>query len=366
MLGLGMGYIRMRLGEGGVMTVEAKRWMGWVVVLGAGCSSPLPTIEMDTTPRVATVSAASAPTAAFRTVQSRVDAAKDARLSVRRPGTVVSVPVDVGDRVEKGEALVRLDPREARARLRVAKAAVEEAEAMLQDAQSTMGRLEQLGDGVSEAEQDRAEVAQTRADAALQRAKAQEDLALLELEYMTLTAPFDGVVVAQMAMVGEGVAGGAPLVRMVDTSSLEVTIGVLEDELRGLQSGGGEFTIRGGGVEVTAELTTLAVASDPRSGTWSATLNLPENSFAAGVPVTVTLSIPQQQDATLVPSAALDGGRVWVVEDGRVRPVAVDVQWEGPEGLAVTGVNPGEEVVIYGQGGRKEGEQVVVLQGVPQ
>lgn len=116
-------------------------------------------------------------------------------------GLVSEVRVKPGQLVEQGEVLLRLDQRQAEARLREARARVAGARVMLEDAQRELERTQELFDRglIAIEELKDAELALKVAEAEHESARATEAAAAVRLEHTELRAPFDGIVVARHA-----------------------------------------------------------------------------------------------------------------------------------------------------------------------
>jgi RND family efflux transporter MFP subunit len=146
-----------------------------------------------------------------------------ARLAFERPGRVVEVLADLGDRVATGHVLARLDDDVIARDLDVARTLVDSARV---DAEFT-GREARRGadagvDVLSASEQDR-RVAQA-ATAAAHLAQREAEVLRLQavLEQGRLQAPFDGVVAAREITVGSYAATGQPAFTLVDLDHREV------------------------------------------------------------------------------------------------------------------------------------------------
>ena len=163
-----------------------------------------------------------------------VEAETRADLSPKITSRITDLRVTEGSRVKKGEIIARLDHQDLDAQLAEAQAAWAQAEADL----ARQRNLFQQGLAAkSDLDAAVAEEASTRARADYIRAL---------LDYTVLRAPFDGVVVAKRAHVGEAVSpfgspgqgsttGGA-IVTLVDFSTLYVGVDVNESNLARLAS----------------------------------------------------------------------------------------------------------------------------------
>ncbi len=138
-------------------------------------------------------------------ITATLDWARRVELGTPLSGVVTAVEVKPGQQVNKGERLLRLDPRGFRARLEAAQAVLEAARRDRAEAQRELDRALELYQRTVLADRDRevAEIAAAHAEAAYQRAAAASIQARLDLGYSEITAPFDGVVIAVLAAPGE-------------------------------------------------------------------------------------------------------------------------------------------------------------------
>jgi RND family efflux transporter MFP subunit len=107
---------------------------------------------------------------------------------------VVELLVNPGDRVKKGQALVKLDDDEARAEVRVKRAALENARINLNESRRNLGALEKAISSIPDVAQHKARVAVLEAEMQERAAEAAWESAQAELQHYVVTAPIDGVV----------------------------------------------------------------------------------------------------------------------------------------------------------------------------
>jgi RND family efflux transporter MFP subunit len=154
----------------------------------------------------------------------------------RISGTVVSLPVEVGDRVTVGQLLAELDRTALQAEADEARADVNLSIPRVELAKSTLARREKLATRGLASDED-LEIA--RRDLAVALAELQADRARLrsaeiELDYTRITAPIDGVVAEVSTREGETVAAAfaAPnFVTIIDLERLEVLAYVDETDI---------------------------------------------------------------------------------------------------------------------------------------
>lgn len=330
-----------------------------------GCSAEDPAPAQAPVPRVSVATAQPAPERFERELTGLLEARRDTTLAARAGGTVVARLAEPGTRVDEGDAILRFDSREASAAVGTARAGVTDSEAQLQDAQQRWERLDSLGDLASEQDRTAARSAFHRAEAAVERARAQLQLAEVQRSYLTVRAPFAGEVAMLDPEVGETVAPGSPVARVVDTDGLEVTIGLLGDEVRSARDPNTRFEVRSGTTTVPATVDHVSPAADPQTLTWTVDLSVdPSPALIPGMPVTVLAGLASGGVGVEVPVQALRGDdQMWVVEGGVVRAATVRVLRETSATLVVDGVEAGSAVVIRGPASLRDGDPVQVIGG---
>ncbi|MFO0831990.1 MAG: efflux RND transporter periplasmic adaptor subunit [Phycisphaerales bacterium] len=152
----------------------------------------------------------------------------------------VEVNASAGQRVKKGEVLVRLEAADLQARLAQAGAAVVQAEAAVDLARAEESRIRVAFDKNAAAaiEVDRAAGAVKGAVAALERAKQTRLEAGSILEFATIESPIDGTVIDKRVNTGDTVTPGQVVVTMLDPTSMQMVASVRESLSRRLRVGG--------------------------------------------------------------------------------------------------------------------------------
>ena len=150
------------------------------------------------------------------TLTGQVQAQEEVSLSFRVGGRMIERPVNVGDRVEAGQVIARLDPEPARNALQTARANLTAAMGQLTRVRNDYDRQETLlGQGwTTRARYDQALEARKSAEAQLDAAQAQLNIAEDQLEYTELVADSAGSVTARGAEPGEVVAAGRMIVQL--------------------------------------------------------------------------------------------------------------------------------------------------------
>lgn len=151
-------------------------------------------------------------------------AANRAVITSQVTGLIESITIDVGDDVEQGQLLVKLDQADTRLAVAQAEAALAALDARLLDARQRLRRAEDLLERsfVSEDELDvlRTEVSVIEANRAQQLVAIRD--ARLALARTEVRAPFDAAVVERQGQVGNLATPGTPLLTLVQTADREV------------------------------------------------------------------------------------------------------------------------------------------------
>jgi len=256
---------------------------------------------------------------------AEVQAYQAVDLVARVPGFVEKVLVDRGSVVKKGELLVELSAPEMKAQLSEFEAkalAIEsqrfEAEAKLAASESTLQKLREAaktpgaiaGNEIVLAEKSvdaqKAFIRSIQTQAAAARAAA---AGLKEtLQYLSVTAPFDGVITERRVHPGALAGPSAPsLLRLEQISRLRVVVAVPESEVSGIIRGATvPFAIQGG-LSGTGTVARLARVVDPRTRTMSVELdvNNTAGSLAPGMYAEVTWPVRKAKGSILVPPASV-------------------------------------------------------------
>jgi RND family efflux transporter MFP subunit len=282
-------------------------------------------------------------------VTGTVEALDDATLSAQTDGPVTML-LDLGTRVGAGEPVAKVDAEEA-------EAAVEQAQARFELAQDRFERQEPLyRDSIISAlefEQVRSERNQARA--ALQQAQKR-------LSNTILDAPFPGTVEERFVEVGEQVAPGMRVARLVNTRRVKVTAGVPERYANDIQVGTPvqlDFRRYGAGVR-TAEVTFVGNTIDPESRTFTVEVTVSNQDRALKPAMSANLRVTRAvlDSALVLPRTAVlrdeTGTHVYVVDRTDTTAVARDRKVAlGPETsgqiVARSGLQAGDEVIVVGQ-----------------
>lgn len=145
-----------------------------------------------------------------------------AELSTEVSGIVAEIGVDLGDRVDAGQQILRLNSELEALTLDAARATTEQARHELADARRRLAEVRKLGEvqSLSVAESIASEV---QIDVArLRRAQAEEKRQAARLERHRLSAPFAGLISRKLVEQGEWIQPGQAVVELVALDELRI------------------------------------------------------------------------------------------------------------------------------------------------
>ncbi len=182
---------------------------------------------------------------------------------------VTAIAVDEGDRVQRGQVMLRFDPAVLTAQLSQADAVLAEGEAALQIARADYSRGTELLRGGSIATQtvEQRQSAARQAEARVLAARAHRDEAAARLAQAQLLAPADGVVVRRSVQLGAVSAEGQELFRLVRDGRLELDARVPELDLPAVHAGQAVRVVHGDWQgEAVVRAVAPTVATETRQG----------------------------------------------------------------------------------------------------
>ena len=294
----------------------------------------------------------------------------EARLAAGAAGEVREVRVREGDKVVRGQALLQLDSRLARARLAAAQAGRSQGAEELEQARRDLERAQRLGETIlpeAEIEQDqsRATALQSRRE----QLKATEQQVREELRLHKVDAPFDGVVAARHVDPGDWVQPGDPVLDLVASERVEVLVNASVDLVAHIGHGD-RATLQRGGEQVEAEVLGVVPALDPITRTIKVRL-VPVDErewLLPGLPLDVVFSVDRSGEGVVVSRDALVVGpvntRVVRVVDGKAELVVVQVVATADDRALVRGQGlvVGDPVVVRGNERLRPGQDVMVAE----
>ena len=326
-----------------------------------------------------------------------VTARRMATVSAQMTGTLTEVLIDEGFKVKKGQVLARLDDSGLRAGLAAAQAQVRTAEAnlgqlraQLAQAQADERRQAELNASGMTTRQSREQAATAvktvsaqieASQRQIEAAQAQARQARVNFDYATVRAPFDGVVTARAAQVGEIIsplsAGGGftrtGVGTIVDMDSLEVNVDVNEAYIAQVKPDMPCEAVLDAYPDwkIPAHVVAVIPSADRGKATVKVRVALEKKDDRVvpdmGVRVTFLATKPREEakpvPGVLLPPQAVvqrDGAAVvFVVQDNRAEQRAVKLAGDvGKFRLATEGLKAGDTVVVSPPAELKQGSTV--------
>jgi RND family efflux transporter MFP subunit len=318
--------------------------------------APAATIEVPQAPGTRVEVAKLQPSDATLDVRlpGEVTGSRDATLGAANGGYVEAVLVRRGDSVRKGQVVARVDTATHSA-LRI------QALAQLEQAEADLARVTAMGDLASGAQLQAATTQVTVAVAAMTVAKTRSYRA-------SVTAPFSGVIGQVAVEVGEVLAPGAPVARLVQLDPVHVTVSISDRDIGSVGQG---MPVRITTDAMSGVFEGQVVALDPvadlstRSFLGEIEVPNPDHALLPGMIATAALSGPIGSSGVVIPQSWLvtrrTGVGVFLLEDGlaRWRPVVPGtVVYD--QVLISEGLTEGDLVVSTGHRGLADGDPLIV------
>jgi membrane fusion protein, multidrug efflux system len=304
----------------------------------------------------------------------------------RTAGRLLSVSVQLGDSVRRGQVIAKVEDREiaeqvnqAEASMEVSRATIRQREADLKVAELNFDRSKNLFSRQLLAKQalDDAESRYLAAVAQVDLAKAQQsqnEARLQELKFnlqnTVITSPVDGFVGKRNVDPGAMVSTNTAIASVVEISRLKLVVNVVEKDLRMVTAGDvGVVEVDAyPGEKFNGRIARVAPVLDPATRTAPIEIEIPnrDNRLKPGMYARITLTIEERKNALLAPKAAVvdfeNKRGVWVPnEDRRAQFVPVTLGIEGPEQIEiVAGLKEGDRFVVAGAGAVRNNDQLII------
>ena len=331
---------------------------------------------------ISTTTATKGPIGVYINALGTVTPVYTATITSRVDGQINSVNYREGQMVHKGDLLLQIDPRPYQAALTQAEGTLAHDEALLAEGRIDLNRYQEAFNRNAIAKQQLDDQVQTvkQVEGSVKNDQGTVAAATTNVDYTTIRAPIEGRVGLRLLDPGNIVTSGSttPLVVVTQLQPITVIFSVAEDYLPQIQK-----QMRAGKkMSVDAldrdQLTKLASGSlltldnqiDTSTGTvklkaifQNGDLTLFPNQF-----VNARLLVDTQQDATLVPAAAIQRNAqnafVYLIKPDQTAAVQnVTVGTTDGNTAAVQGIQPGDVVAMTGFDKLQDGVKVTVKNG---
>lgn len=274
-----------------------------------------------------------------------INASGSAIISTNHSGVLEAINVHQGSNVSKGDVLAEVVSKNVQASYEISHATLRQAE----DGYKRVKKVHESGTV--------ADVKLVEIETQLAKAQAAAKSSELSLEECKIKAPFNGTVSDVLVEKGVHVNPGSPILKLVDLSTIEVTIPVPEGEIGRIKVGQKALidvpALNLTGIEAHVILKGVTAASP--SHTYRCTLvpDKKQSSLFPGMVCKVRLSEVSDSMRIRIPASAVEmdsnGRFVWIVKDGVVARSYVTVDGYQEQGVVISaGLEPGDKVIVKG------------------
>lgn len=289
-------------------------------------------------------------------VQGNVETDGLATVTAETPGTIEDIVVREGQRVAKGDPILRVD-------MSVMERSLEELRTQLSLAEDLYARQERLWE-----QEIGSEVEYLQAKTQVEALKNSRSTLLAQMDMAVVRAPFSGVVDRVFAKTGEMGAPGMPLARIVALDDMYVRA-MVSDHYAGRVKPDMPAEVIVSGVDtVVTEVGRVGQYINPANRTIEITLPLPEGTkFLPNMFASVRLQDVALDSAVVVPSSLIQqdvegNSFVFKVVDGRAEKAIVEVEMgSGDEMWVGRGLAFEDQIINKGASRVTAGEPVRIL-----
>ena len=271
---------------------------------------------------------------------------KQVSLMPQRPGRIIRVNVEEGDKVKKGQLLGALDNE--RETILVNRVSLQ-----LEKLVREQKRVEQLVKEKIQPQETLDNLNYSIQEARLSLLEAQKNL-----RETKLVAPFSGTIVERLWEKGATAIQGSPAFVLIGGDALEVRLGIPEDRLGSVrvEQNVDVFPLAAPNERFEGTVLRLHPAVDPQSGTVEVIISLKPNAFLKpGMFVRAQIHTNHKAQATLVAKKAL------LYQDDKTylfKTVASETGLTAQKIEVKTGMSNGDQIEIHGD--IKLGDQIII------
>jgi RND family efflux transporter MFP subunit len=296
-------------------------------------------------------------------------------LAFRVSGPLVARPVNIGDELDAGDLVARIDPRDFEVSLRNVQAQLREAEAALAlaEEQHARGREADERGALSAIELTRLREAENKARATVNALEASVDAAQDALDDTDLVAPFAGTIVATYVENFQNVRADQQIARLLDKTRIEFVVNIPETMISLAPQVGG-IRVRFDAfpdLELSAEVKEIGTEASTTTRTFPVTLIMDQPEGVTILPGMAGRANgeggpPEAGAEIVVPVSAVfsptEGGAfVWVIDESSntVRRRDVEIDTLSSAGYVIAGgLEAGEVIATAGVHFLEEGQEV--------
>ncbi len=286
------------------------------------------------------------------------NANKKTKLSADVPGKIISVFVDEGSKVKKGEPLLQQDKSSMELQLKQINVKIKG----LEDDVRRYSALKKA-DAVQGVKLEKAQLG-------LQSVKIEKSILQDKIDKTTVRAPFDGIITMKFCEQGEYSAPGKPLFQLIDISTLKFNITVSENEVI-LFNDGDEFPITSNvfpEVVLTGKVTTVGAESNKMSHDFPVEFtihNTKDLKIKSGMFGNVYVTRENDTEHIVIEASSIVGSnihpQVYVVKDGKawLHDIIISSRFKN-KAVVSKGLSQGDVIVTTGFINLFDGANVII------
>ena len=300
-------------------------------------------------------------------------APQTALVRAKAGGTLLSLSVAEGSRVQAGQVLGRIELADMGSRVAERAAQLESTRAGLSQAERTHANNERLAQQqfISGSALDTSRAALDTARAQQGAAQAALDTTRVGLRDGVLVAPIAGIVAKRLAVPGEKVSPEQQLLTIVDLSRLELAGSVGTHDVARLVPGAAvQVQVEGMDAVVPGRIARIAPAAEPGTRSIGVTIALdnPKEALRAGQYALARAVLTDATQRMTLPEAAVGNtsgqDHVWVIESGALARRAITLgRRDAREGRVevLQGLKPDSQVLATRFDNLREGAKALVV-----
>ncbi|WP_228851983.1 efflux RND transporter periplasmic adaptor subunit [Aegicerativicinus sediminis] len=243
----------------------------------------------------------------------KIEAVNSANLSTRSMGFVEKIYVKVGDKVSKGDLVIRINNSDLSAKRAQTQATIVEAKAAYANAQKDYNRFKNLfaENSATQKELDDITAKFEMAQARLEVAKQMEKEVDAQFAYSNIRAPFSGIITNKFIDEGAMANPGIPLISIEGAKAFEAKVSIPESEITNIKNGDTtKVHIKSNGVVLNGVVNELSTSARNTGGQYLATVELVEShpEVLSGMYVNVQFPVHENKariEKVVIPKSAI-------------------------------------------------------------
>ena len=289
-------------------------------------------------------------------VVGTVQSIDQAVIAAKVTGTIEEMPVVLGSSVKAGDLLVKISAGEISAKAIQAQAQLEQARRNLEREKKLLQKNAATSENVKSLED------------MYRVAEAVHREAETMLGYITVTAPFDGVITAKMTNVGDLATPGVPLLNLEDNSRLQVKASVPETLVLQIFPGDSlTIYVPAANLDLQGTVAEVAPVIDPLSRTATVTINITSGPQLRSGQFARVIIPGERKESLFIPSTAIHTfgqmEKMFIISDNiaHLRLVRTGIV-VGEQTEILAGLEPGEIIATTNISQLIDGQPVKIVQ----